>query len=151
MPRIFQICLRPSARTPVQTVTSVRAIAGKGLEGDHAGGGSRQMTLLDREAWNAACRELGKSIDPCSRRANIVVEGLPLANTRGQRIQLGDCIVEIVGESRPCKLMDDVAPGLQKALSVEGRGGAYGRVIRGGLINIGDEVKLLPGNDTDAK
>ena len=43
---VMQVFLRPSARTPVRAVDAARAVAGLGLEGDHAGGGRRQITLL---------------------------------------------------------------------------------------------------------
>ena len=48
------IYLRPSARTPVKSAPRAEAVAGRGLEGDHAGGGKRQVTLLDVAAWEAA-------------------------------------------------------------------------------------------------
>jgi MOSC domain-containing protein YiiM len=143
MARVIQIYLRPSARTPVRAVSVATAVAGKGLEGDHAGVGSRQVTLLEREAWEAACRDLGQALDAGARRANIVVEGISLAAAIKQRLQIGDCIIQVIGEVRPCKLMDDAAPGLQNALSPDRRGGVYGKIVQGGVIRLGDEVKVI--------
>jgi MOSC domain-containing protein YiiM len=143
MARVVQIYLRPSARTPVRAVDAATAVAGAGLEGDHAGGGSRQVTLLEQEAWEAACRDLGQDLDAGARRANIVVKGVSLAAAIKQRLQIGDCIIQVIGEVRPCKLMDDAAPGLQDALSPNRRGGVYGKIVQGGVIRLGDEVKVI--------
>jgi MOSC domain-containing protein YiiM len=39
--------------------------------------------------------------------------------------------------------MDDAAPGLQQALSPDRRGGVYGKIVQGGVIKLGDEVKVM--------
>ena len=145
MPRVTNIYLRPGSRTPVREAASAEARTGAGLEGDHARGGSRQITLIERESWEAACDELGRKDLPAGgRRANVVVEGFSLALAIGRRIRIGDCVVEVVAELRPCKLMEDVAPGLMQALSPRCRGGAYGRILESGRIEVGAEVEMLP-------
>jgi MOSC domain-containing protein YiiM len=114
MARKVQIYIRPSSRTPVRAVSSAHAVAGKGLRGDHAGGGYRQVTLIEKEAWLAVCAELNKDLDAGARRANVVIEGIPLAKAIGRSIQVGECVIQVIGETRPCKLMEDAAPGLQE-------------------------------------
>jgi len=143
--RLTRIFLRPSARTPVKQVERAVAYPGAGLEGDHAGGGNRQVTLISEEAWRAACSELGQpELSPGLRRANLVVEGLDLSAAIGQEIHIGACRIRIIGETRPCRLMDDAAPGLQRALDPDRRGGVYGRVFKGGPIRVGDAVQTGP-------
>ncbi len=150
MARVVQIYLRPSSRTPVRAVNSVIAVAGKGLQGDHAGGGNRQVTLIEKEAWLAACSEIQRDLDAGARRANVVVEGISLAAAIGRGIQIGDCVIQVIGETRPCKLMEDAASGLQNALSPECRGGVYGRIVEGGAIRVGDEVRAREAVSTEA-
>lgn len=141
---VTNIYLRPSSRTPVKEVTAAEAHIGKGLAGDHARGGNRQITLIENEAWQAALNDLGrKDLPPAGRRANVVVEGLSLAEAIGKRLQVGDCIVDVVAELRPCKLMEDVTPGLMHALEPECRGGAYGRIVQSGRIETGAPVALV--------
>ena len=148
MARVVQLYLRPSSRTPVRPVTRVEAVAGRGLEGDHARGGNRQVTLMEIERWQAACRHLGRGdLDPGGRRANIVVEGLPLAAAIGRKLRVGESIVEVVRRNPPCKLLEDVATGLMQALAPECRSGVYGRVLQGGRIEIDSQVVLLPIGD----
>lgn len=137
--RLLVIVLRPGARLPVRKVEEARAVAGQGLVGDHAGGGKRQVTLLAREAWQAACSQLGRELDPGIRRANLVVEGVDLAATIGRRLRLGEVVIEVLGETRPCELMDDDGRiGLMAALRPERRGGVYGAIVTGGTLRVGD-------------
>lgn len=143
---VTHIFLRPSARTPVKEVTSAVAAIGSGLEGDHAGGGNRQVTLLDWDQWRKACEELGDDLNPGGRRANVVVRGLDLAATRGSVIQVGDCQIDVVSELAPCRLMDDFHHGLQEALKPDCRGGVYGRVIRPGILRIDSPVQVVRRN-----
>ncbi len=139
--RLVQIYLRPSARTPVKAVERATAVAGRGLEGDHAGGGKRQVTLLSREAWEAACRQLEVELDPGARRANLVVEGVDFVASRGRRLRIGAVEVEVAGETRPCGLMDDVHLGLKAALQPEWRGGVFAVILTGGEVAVGDPVE----------
>jgi MOSC domain-containing protein YiiM len=144
MGRVTNIYLRPSARTPMREVSSAEACAGAGLEGDHVRGGNRQISLLERESWQAALQELGReNLPPRGRRANVVVEGFSLAAAFGRRIRVGECVIDVVAELAPCKLMEDVTPGLMQALSPACRGGAYGRIVTGGRIEVGATVELL--------
>lgn len=141
--RLTRIFLRPSSRTPTREVEEVQAEVGTGLRGDHAGGGKRQVTLLSREAWERACAELGQDLCPSARRANLVLEGLDLSETRGRRLRIGEVLLEIAGETKPCELLDDVAQGLSASLRSEWRGGAYARVLEGGGLRVGDLAELL--------
>ena len=116
-PTLVAICLRPGARIPPTRVERATAVADTGLEGDHAHGGKRQVTLLSLEGWRAACAEFGRDLDPSTRRANLIVEGLDLANAIGCVITIGDVVIDVLGETRPCELMDDGGRlGLQQAL-----------------------------------
>lgn len=143
MGRVIGIHLRPTARTPVRSVESAEAIVGKGLKGDHAGGGNRQVTLIEEEKWRAACNDLGHTLSGGTRRANVVVERLSLSQSIGGRLRLGDVMIQVIGETRPCRLMDAAAEGLQEALSPDFRGGVYGKVVGGGVVTIGTSVELV--------
>lgn len=142
--KIEALWLRPAARLPVQPVAQALAIAGQGLDGDHAGGGKRQITILSREAWDAACRTLGRALDPGTRRANVMVSGIDLAAAIGAILELGSVRIEVLGETRPCELMDDGGRlGLQAALRPGRRGGVYGRILQGGILHVGDACAVV--------
>ena len=138
---MLAIWLRPGARLPVQRVERATALADQGLLGDHAVGGKRQVTILSREAWDAACAAFGRSVDPGVRRANVLVEGLDLAACIGRTLRIGDVVLEVLGETRPCELLDDGGRvGLCTSLRPERRGGVYARVVTGGELRVGDPV-----------
>lgn len=135
--------MRPSARTPTRAVATAQAVEGSGLEGDHAGGGNRQITLIEREKWDAACVDLDRELNYGARRANLVVEGVALSDAIGGQLLIGDVLVDVISELRPCKLMDDAARGLQDALSPDCRGGVYGKVSQGGPVTVGNAVEIV--------
>jgi len=143
MGSLTRIFLRPSARTPVREVQATIAVPGAGLTGDHAGGGNRQITLLDEAAWRDACAELGQQLSPGARRANLVLSGVDLGSAIGRALRIGPCLIRVIAETRPCRLMDDVADGLQKALDPGRRGGVYGRVLEGGEVRVGAPVEIV--------
>lgn len=138
---LAHIFLRPGARVPVRRVASVEAIAGQGLVGDHASGGTRQVTLLDLGAWRRACAELGVDLDPAARRANLVLDGLELRGATGRRLRIGAVVLELGRETRPCELLDAAHVGLCQSLRVEWRGGVGARVLSGGTLAIGDPAQ----------
>jgi MOSC domain-containing protein YiiM len=117
-----------------------RLVQGEGLEGNADQGGRRQVTLIEAEVWDALAREFGHPIDPRARRANLMIRGIGLKETRGRLLSIGPCVIRILGETRPCEIMDEAVPGLRNALSPDWRAGAYGEVLEGGSIALGDAV-----------
>jgi MOSC domain-containing protein YiiM len=69
-----------------------------------------------------------------------LVKGINLTETRGQVLMIGDCRIEIIGETIPCVSMDKKLPGLKDALKPNWNGGAFGKVLDNGKISIGDSV-----------
>ncbi|MGK7893213.1 MAG: MOSC domain-containing protein, partial [Xenococcus sp. (in: cyanobacteria)] len=121
----------------MDAVAQAEMIAGKGLVGNANQGGRRQVSIIDAAVWERIMDELGATIDPSARRANIMVRGLELANTRKRILLLDECRVKIFTETKPCERMDEVLPGLKAALYKNWAGGASGQVITGGTVRIG--------------
>jgi len=78
-----------------------------------------------------------------ARRANLLVEGIRLAETRGRVLQIGACRVRIYGETKPCEQMDAAFPGLRRAMVDNWAGGAFAEVLDNGPIAVGDSVRWL--------
>lgn len=96
------------------------------------------MTILSLEAWRDACSDLGRELDPSVRRANVLVSGLDLRAAIGARLHLDGAVVDVLGEARPCELMDDDGRvGLDAALRRDYRGGVFGMIRGGGVIEVG--------------
>jgi len=114
-----------------------------GLIGDCRGKpGPRQVTLLSAAAWRAACEELDVELAWTERRANLLVNDLPLFESTGARISIGAALLVVTGETDPCQHMEAAHPGLFGALAVNWRGGVCCRVLRGGEIFAGMDVGL---------
>lgn len=120
--------------------TSSAVLDDKGLVGNANRGGFRPVTLVSKERWDELMKEVGASLGPQARRANLVVSGIALENSRGKTLRIGTCRLRIGGETRPCDLMEETAAGLQKAMEARWGGGVYATVIDAGPIAIGDEV-----------
>jgi len=131
-------------RGPMELLKQARISLDKGVEGDPRGHKKgRQVTVLSREAWEAACADLGRPLDWTTRRANVLVEGVDLAFTKHQRLRIGEVLFTIAMQTQPCFLMDEFEPGLKQALKPEWRGGVCCAVLTPGTIHIGDKVEVL--------
>jgi MOSC domain-containing protein YiiM len=116
-------------------------VEGEGLVGDANFGATRQVTVIEKEVFDRIAAELSDS-GPVMRRANIMVSGIRLENSRDQVLTLGDVKIRIRGETRPCELMDEQRPGLRNALDLYWGGGVHGSVIQGGELRVGDAATI---------
>jgi MOSC domain-containing protein YiiM len=118
-----------------------------GLNDDTRGKpGKRQITIVAEESWDVSCEELGQELPWTLRRANLLISGIELKNTTGKLIHINNIILQITGETTPCHVMDKGYNGLQKALIPNWRGGVTCKVIRGGVLSVGDAVNIASGN-----
>ena len=137
------IWVKRAHRGPMDAVARATLHAGRGIAGNADQGGRRQVTLVDRQSWDAVMDAMRDHVDPSLRRANLLVSGLSLEQSLGRTLRIGACRLRITGETRPCTLMDDAAPGLQAALSSNWRGGAHAEVLVGGVIEVGEAVEWV--------
>ena len=138
---VVTIWLKRFKGGPMDPVLFAEAVPGRGLADNANQGGRRQITLIDEARWKEACDEVGVAVDPSARRANVMLRGIDLEKSHGKTLRIGQSRVRIYNETRPCDLMDRMQPGLRKALSPRWRGGAFGEIVEGGVIRVGDEVE----------
>jgi len=140
---IVDIWIKRAHGGVMDRVQQAEAIAGRGLIGNADQGRRRQITIIDEAAWREATAETGHDVDPSKRRANVMLRGMPLADSRGKLLRLGECLVRILGETRPCEQMEEAQAGLRKALSPNWRAGVFGEIVEGGTIRIGDRAEFV--------
>ncbi|NJN82653.1 MAG: MOSC domain-containing protein [Caldilineaceae bacterium] len=143
--KLEAIWLKRGKGGPMDAKARATLVAGKGLAGNANQGGKRQVTLISHEKWQALMGELGAELDPAERRANLLVSGIELAESRGQTLQIGGVRIRIYGETRPCEQMDAAFLGLRAAMDAEWGGGAFGEVLDDGEIAVGNDVSWLEG------
>ena len=141
--RLEAIWSKRAHRGPMDALREAELVAGQGLAGSVGRSRRRQITIIEREAWRALMSEVRGDADPASRRANLLISGVPLAHSRGLELWIGDAKVVIGGELTPCERMDEVIGGLQGAMSHDWRGGVFAQVVVGGAIRVGDRVSLV--------
>jgi MOSC domain-containing protein YiiM len=126
----------------MRSVAEVQAVAELGFVGDaHAKQRSRRQLLL------MAIDDLAHfGLKPGDVRENITVAGLDLMTlATGQRLRIGEAVLEITYACEPCERMDELRPGLRAA--IDGRRGMLARVVASGVIRVGDAITLVVPQD----
>ena len=138
MAQVSNVFIAAERRKAMKPVDQALAVKDRGLQGCVHGraGSKRQVLLVDIETLS----EFG--LLPGMIRENITTAGLNMADLRpGQRLCVGEAVLEVTVRCEPCSRMDEIRMGLQKEL--ENRRGMLCRVIEGGRISRGDAVEIL--------
>jgi MOSC domain-containing protein YiiM len=130
---------------PLEEMTSASISLERGIEGDARGmKHGRQVTVLFRDGWGDACRDVGVELPWITRRANLLLANLDRPREAGGLLRIGDAELQITMETRPCDLMERSYTGLRAALGPDWRGGVCCVVRRGGEIKLGDRAEYIP-------
>jgi MOSC domain-containing protein YiiM len=145
----------------------IRLITGLGVEGDvHAGEtvkhrsrvrkdptqpNLRQVHLIHTELHEELAGRGFPVIAPGQMGENVTTSGVELLSLpRGTRLRLGqEAVVEVTGLRNPCNQLDEIAPGLMKAVldrdadgEVVRKSGVMGVVLQGGEVRPGDAIEV---------
>ena len=146
---VISISIAPDAEAPMQSVSEVRAIPGRGLEGDRyfdqKGTFSkpepdRELTLIEAEAIEAMKRELHVDYGLSDSRRNVVTRGVPLNHLVGKEFRIGEVRARGLRLCEPCSHLqklshEKVLPGLVH------RGGLRAQILTEGMIRVGEVVR----------
>jgi MOSC domain-containing protein YiiM len=140
--RVEQINIGPERELPAP-VDRVRALAGKGLEGnryfyDDAPPG-RALTLIAAEAIEAFNDETGIPLTAAESRRNVLTRGIDVNALVGRRFRIGEVECYGVELCEPCAHLESVThPGVLRGMVH--RAGLNADILSDGEIAIGDRV-----------
>ena len=149
--RVEAIFLAAAAEGRPEAREEVRAVPGRGLEGDRyfLGAGTysgvprpdRQATFVESEAVEAAARDEGVELRPEQTRRNIVTRGVALNHLVGREFTVGGVRFRGLRLCEPCRHMERLAgvEGARKALVH--RGGLRAEILDEGVIRVGDPIR----------
>lgn len=161
------------SRSATHTMTkgnasTIRLLEGLGVEGDaHAGKTVKHRSRVARDPNQPNLRQVhlihtelhdelrasGFDLSPGEMGENITTQGIDLLGLpTGTRLHIGDtAIVEVTGLRNPCSQLDDIQPGLMKAVldrdehgNLIRKAGVMAVVITGGDISAGDTIDVDP-------
>ena len=150
MGKIMAVCISEKRGTQKKNIDKVRLIENFGLEGDaHGGNWHRQVSLLSYEKVRAF-EEKGISVEDGAFGENLLVEGFDFKTLPvGTRFRCGEALLEMTQIGKECHSHCEIYQAVGDCIMP--REGVFARVLHGGVIQIGDELKIVPSSDSDSK
>lgn len=148
--RIAGIFIAPEGGASTRAVDRVRAVPGRGLEGDRnfaAPPGPThknpddELTLFSLEALADANREYGLALAPGDTRRNVATEGVPINDLVGQEFALGEIRVRGLELCEPCLHLAELTGEKRILRALVHRGGLRAQILTEGMLTVGDDVR----------
>jgi MOSC domain-containing protein YiiM len=153
MPSVAQILIAASPASPMTSRSEVRAVPGKGIEGDRyfAGIGTFsphpqkpdfEITFVEQEKIDDFARATGLPFTAFHARRNLVTEGVELNALAGKEFLVGAVRIRGIRWCEPCSyLAKTTFPETLKGLVHQG--GLRAQIVTEGTIRVGDAVVVL--------
>ena len=142
MSKIIAVCKSKKKGTRKEPVAKGVLKEDYGLVGDaHADCCThRQVSLLATESIDKM-RRLGFDVGPGDFAENLTTEGIDLLSLPvGTRIFIGETVLEITQIGKECHTGCAIYRQIGKCIMP--KEGVFTRVIKGGLVNVGDTIRL---------
>jgi MOSC domain-containing protein YiiM len=142
MGTIKGICISKEKGTQKHEIPEVKLIEEFGLENDaHAGKWHRQVSLLSYEKIEEF-RARGAKVDFGAFGENLIVDGYDFKNLPvGTRFSCGDVLLEMTQIGKKCHSHCEIYKVMGDCIMP--REGVFARVLKGGIIHVGDELIKL--------
>jgi MOSC domain-containing protein YiiM len=145
--KVVEINISPEHEVLPQPVDRIRAVPGRGLEGDrnfYTGPGTqperdRELTLIATEALDFLASEHDIELTAAESRRNVATRGIDLNELEGKRFRVGNVECEGIELCEPCNHLQGLTkPGVLRGLVH--RGGLRAAILSEGEISVGDAV-----------
>jgi MOSC domain-containing protein YiiM len=151
---VVSLHIAPIGAGVIQNCGQVKAIAGRGLEGDryfagigtysHDPGSGRHVTLIEIEAIEGLKRDYGIDIAPGNLRRNIVTHDVALNHLVEREFLVGRVRLRGTRLCEPCAHLERLTErGALRGLIH--RGGLRAEIVSGGTIDVRDSITLPDG------
>ena len=156
------VCCKAEPGLPKLEVAAIQLVADYGVLGDyHAGKRVRHRYLAKKDPSRPNLRQVllidttilaevankGIQLQPGMLGENIVLDGIAVMRLQiGTQIEIGGARLEVTEVRNPCHQLNEMHPGLLKAVAskVDGKvrrnAGMLARILIGGLVRPGDMV-----------
>ena len=156
---VVSIHIAREAKAPMESLREVRAVPGRGLEGDRyflgrgfywgrASHGGREVTLIEVESVealhrgvvNADGQTLGIKLSAAETRRNIATSGVPLNHLVDQEFWVGEVLLRGTRLCEPCRHLEELT---QKGVlgGLIHRGGLRAKILTEGTVRVGDIIR----------
>jgi MOSC domain-containing protein YiiM len=161
---VVGVCRKAEPGIPKLEVNEIRLLEDLGVEGDyHAGKFVRHRYLAKKDPTRPNVRQVliidttilgylkeqGFTLQPGWMGENIILDGISIMMLPiGTQLLIGEAIVELAEVRNPCHQLDEMQPGVLKAVESSGPGpdprnaGMLARVLRGGKVQLADSVSI---------
>lgn len=144
MAHVEAVCISVKKGTVKREQPSVKLVEDWGIEDDaHAGKWHRQVSLLAGESIDNV-KEILPTLKNGAFAENIITRGIDLSQVAvGQQYGVGEeVILEVTQIGKECH---NAGCAIKKATGdcIMPREGIFARVVRGGMVTKGDEIKSL--------
>jgi len=142
MAQVLAVCISENKGERKKPVEAVELRENHGIVGDgHAGDWHRQVSLLAQESIDKM-RALGLDVNAGDFAENITTSGIDLVSLPiGTRLQVGETELEVTQIGKECHTRCAIY--YQAGDCVMPKEGIFARVITGGVIRPGDEIKTV--------
>ena len=142
MGKIIAVCTSPEKGTQKQNVGSALLVEDWGIQGDaHAGKWHRQVSLLSYDRVEEF-RARGAQVEPGAFGVKLLVEGFAFKSLPvGSRFGCNGAVLELTQIGKQCHAHCQIYR--QVGDCIMPREGVFTRVLRGGVVRVGDELTIL--------
>ena len=147
MPKEIRLGIAKNKNQKIQEVEKIELLSGKGIVGNrhfHENNDARcQITLIESENIDYYNNKFKTDYSYVDFRRNVVTKGIQLNDLVGKKLLIGN--VEVQGHDlcRPCKHLEETLKAQDIIKEFLRRGGLRCEIINSGIVNIGDEIKVV--------
>ena len=146
---VLHIFTVPTEEAPPESRDQVRAVAGRGLEGDRYyrtgifpenPDPDREVTLIEIEQLEGLASESGIELAPGEPRRNIVTRGVALNDLVDSEFNVGEVRLRGVRLCDPCSHLQKLT-GKPVLKVLVRKAGLRAEIVDGGTIHVGDSIE----------